>query len=395
MAADATFCVDVQSEDFKFSCGHFVAYQGYRERLHGHNYTVSLKLVGSPAGSPGSANGGSSSSPSSASKPSLDGPVSGLQKLNRDGYVADFTKVKAAVRAACKAINEYLIVPAKSDVLSFRRRDLRPGRPGSLVSREREVAAETGVDKFPGVNLDIESEDGSFWSLPYCDVKPLPILHSTAEELAYFLWWDVVRRLGGFGYLVGERGIREMSLSVAERPTQRGTFTRGMSLVDGLDAEFLEAEMAELARYDSPEGWLGPAALLKGDGPPEVVASPTEGSESAGPASTGGEVAPSDIVVASDGEPASLTHSSFETESPESRGSTKVKAIGATASVGAESQTSTAEVGTIAVPTTSCSGTNTVVAPANTSPSTALAATGTLRQQRPAAAVRDRLLARL
>lgn len=36
----SAFSVEVKSEDFKFGCGHFVAFQNFRERLHGHNYTV-------------------------------------------------------------------------------------------------------------------------------------------------------------------------------------------------------------------------------------------------------------------------------------------------------------------------------------------------------------------
>ena len=33
--------VQVKSERFKFNAAHFVAFPGYRERLHGHNYTCS------------------------------------------------------------------------------------------------------------------------------------------------------------------------------------------------------------------------------------------------------------------------------------------------------------------------------------------------------------------
>lgn len=40
------FEVFVGKEDFKFSCSHFVAFEGYRERLHGHNYSVGVRLKG-------------------------------------------------------------------------------------------------------------------------------------------------------------------------------------------------------------------------------------------------------------------------------------------------------------------------------------------------------------
>ena len=40
------FDVFVAKEDFKFSSSHFVAYDGFRERLHGHNYSCSIRLKG-------------------------------------------------------------------------------------------------------------------------------------------------------------------------------------------------------------------------------------------------------------------------------------------------------------------------------------------------------------
>ena len=36
----------MESADFKFSSGHFVASPGFRERLHGHNYTGKVRLDG-------------------------------------------------------------------------------------------------------------------------------------------------------------------------------------------------------------------------------------------------------------------------------------------------------------------------------------------------------------
>jgi 6-pyruvoyl-tetrahydropterin synthase len=42
----ANFEISLAKPDFTFNASHFIAYRGYRERLHGHRYTVSLKLVG-------------------------------------------------------------------------------------------------------------------------------------------------------------------------------------------------------------------------------------------------------------------------------------------------------------------------------------------------------------
>jgi len=45
--------VFVMKEDFKFHCAHFVAFKGYRERLHGHNYTVGVRMRGTRRGHDG------------------------------------------------------------------------------------------------------------------------------------------------------------------------------------------------------------------------------------------------------------------------------------------------------------------------------------------------------
>jgi len=72
--------------------------------------------------------------------------------------------------------------------------------------------------------IEIYTQDGSFFSLPEEDCKFLPLIHTTAEEFAKYLWFDIRRRLGGPLYLYEQRGIRSMEVSVAERPIQRAVF---------------------------------------------------------------------------------------------------------------------------------------------------------------------------
>ncbi|MFT4572386.1 MAG: 6-pyruvoyl-tetrahydropterin synthase, partial [Candidatus Binatia bacterium] len=36
--------VFVSKDNFKFNAAHFIAYQGFREKLHGHNYRVSVRV---------------------------------------------------------------------------------------------------------------------------------------------------------------------------------------------------------------------------------------------------------------------------------------------------------------------------------------------------------------
>ena len=69
--------IRISKEDMKFSCAHFIAYKGFRERLHGHNYTMSICLIGH-------------------------------DKLGNDGYLIDFGDVKKVARALCKSLNEYV-----------------------------------------------------------------------------------------------------------------------------------------------------------------------------------------------------------------------------------------------------------------------------------------------
>eukprot|EP01033_Poteriospumella_lacustris_P021447 gene21447-15922_t len=42
----AQFEVFVSKADFKFNCAHFIVFEGFRERLHGHNYQMSVKVTG-------------------------------------------------------------------------------------------------------------------------------------------------------------------------------------------------------------------------------------------------------------------------------------------------------------------------------------------------------------
>ena len=74
------FRLRVATADMKFNAAHFIAFEGYRERLHGHNYTVSVKVTGS-------------------------------DQIGSDGYVIDFGDIKNAARTVCKDMNEYFLCP--------------------------------------------------------------------------------------------------------------------------------------------------------------------------------------------------------------------------------------------------------------------------------------------
>ena len=155
--------ISIHGEEMKFSCAHFVAYDGFRELLHGHNYTAKLRLAG---------------------------------RLNpQDGYILDFGVVKAALKYCCKQLNEHLIVPMKSDVLK--------------LTRNKE-------------QLEIITQDNSFFSLPVIDCALLPIAHSTAEEIAEYLWNQVLREIGHNKLI--HRHVQWMEIHVYERPSQGAVY---------------------------------------------------------------------------------------------------------------------------------------------------------------------------
>ena len=156
-----SFEVYVKKQDFKFHAAHFVgelcfiswrrtywfhqiglifsvfctfvAFKGYRERLHGHNYTVGVRLLGS-------------------------------RKIANDGYVVDFGNIKKVTRKICKGLNEHFLVPTLSDVMDI------------------SVSEENGYK-----SVRLSCQDGSYFIFPQSDCAMLPIVHATTEELGIYL----------------------------------------------------------------------------------------------------------------------------------------------------------------------------------------------------------------
>lgn len=123
----------ISNPDFKFNAAHFIAYKGYRERLHGHNYRVSVRVKG---------------------------------RLGSDGYVVDFGDIKKSTRRICKSLNEVFICPTLSECLNITHVNSVDGKAG---------------------NIDIECEDGARFSFPFGDCAMLPIAHTSCEELAKYV----------------------------------------------------------------------------------------------------------------------------------------------------------------------------------------------------------------
>lgn len=156
----ARYEVFVAKDSFKFNAAHFIAYHGFRERLHGHNYRVSVRI---------------------------EGPVGG------DGYVVDFGDIKRAAHEVCSRLNERVLVPMRSDVITI---DVSGGQ------------------------VNMVCEDGTRFSFPQADCVLLDIVHSSAEELAALLCLQLRDALP----VLGERCVVGLEVGVAEAPNQEARY---------------------------------------------------------------------------------------------------------------------------------------------------------------------------
>lgn len=155
------FSINVAKENLKFSAAHFIAYPGFREPLHGHNYQVGIRVQG---------------------------------RLSGTGYVLDFGLVKKLTKQIVDRLNERTLVPLNSDCL--------------LVERQ------------PDDRVRIRYEQDEF-ILPARDLCLLPIVHSSAEELARYIWGELHDALEAHGALAD---ILSLEVSVGEAPGQSASY---------------------------------------------------------------------------------------------------------------------------------------------------------------------------
>jgi 6-pyruvoyltetrahydropterin/6-carboxytetrahydropterin synthase len=156
----SNFSIYVAKEYLKFSAAHFIAYAGFREPLHGHNYQVSVKIEG---------------------------------RLDSAGYVLDFGLIKRLLKQIVDPLDERTIIPARSDCLKLEHR---------------------------GRSLLVRYEDDEF-IFPFADVALLDIVHSSAEELARLISDRLLAELGVNGAL---KGLQALEVAVAESPGQAATY---------------------------------------------------------------------------------------------------------------------------------------------------------------------------
>ncbi|MEM6483977.1 MAG: 6-carboxytetrahydropterin synthase [Pseudomonadota bacterium] len=121
----ATIIIDKESH--KFSVAHYTIFSGLeRERLHGHNYSVSAKIVA---------------------------------PMGNNGFAADYNVYKSRIKALCDAWDEYMILPEFS--------------PHQTVIRDE--------DRY---RVTFNDEQMEFLC---SDTLLLPITNATVEEFAFLM----------------------------------------------------------------------------------------------------------------------------------------------------------------------------------------------------------------
>jgi 6-pyruvoyltetrahydropterin/6-carboxytetrahydropterin synthase len=143
------YSVTIEQGNLRFSAAHFISFAGKCERLHGHNYAVSVHLEGS---------------------------------LTEDRYVYDFVELKRVAKELCDGLDHRFLLPLKSDCLDIRREQ------GEVEVRFRERR----------------------YVFPEQDVLGLPVDNITAERLAEYLSGELAARLEGCDNLTAiEVGVEE------------------------------------------------------------------------------------------------------------------------------------------------------------------------------------------
>ena len=145
------FKVVVEQGNLRFGAAHFITFGGKCERLHGHNYAVSV---------------------------TLEGP------LTSDCYVFDFVVLKEILRRITDGLDHRFLLPLRNEHLSL---------------RQSEDHWQIGFGERRYV-------------FPVRDVLPLPVDNVTAERLAEYIWGEVARELhaqGGGHLMTMTVGVEE------------------------------------------------------------------------------------------------------------------------------------------------------------------------------------------
>jgi len=196
--------IEIDKENIKFSSGHFTIFSGTeRERLHGHNFSVSASFTGKPDG---------------------------------EGMMGDYAILKRILRDLSSSLDEYFLLPSKSPHLK-------------VISRTNESTPEEIrriYEAVPESLVAVFGED-EYITLPRGDVKVLPVANITVEELSKYLSETMRDK---YGDQLRSMGVRAFNLRVRSAPGQ-GAVT--YTCLDTNDMSFGEVERRDNAKRRNPK----------------------------------------------------------------------------------------------------------------------------------------------
>lgn len=159
------YSMHVEKDYLRFSAAHFLIFGEKCERLHGHNYAVSVYLEG---------------------------------ELDEDiGYIFDFIALKEFAEHHCNALDHKTIIPAKNKNVTINEKD---------------------------TFIEVMFRDKKF-SLPEADVLILPIMNCTAELLACYLCQKIKADLED----TDVENVTLIRVGVEESPGQAAYYTEEIS----------------------------------------------------------------------------------------------------------------------------------------------------------------------
>ncbi|MEI7554882.1 6-carboxytetrahydropterin synthase [Candidatus Chlorohelix sp.] len=126
--------IKVYKENFDFSAAHFITTSGRCESLHGHNYRVEVMLEG---------------------------------ESGADAFLYNFSDLKPLVRLECNALNHKMLLARDNQQLRY-----------NITGEELEALYQNRRYVFP-----------------VAEVVMLPVLNTTAEELARYLTGCIRKRI--------------------------------------------------------------------------------------------------------------------------------------------------------------------------------------------------------
>lgn len=161
------YTINIAKESHKFSCTHFTIFSATKaERMHGHNYRVSVQIE-------------------------LENVISEL------GMAFDFNEVKPQIKSLCEELDEYILLPENSPYLSLDRNNQQ---------------------------IQIRFDQKSY-SLPIEDVKLLPLVNITTEELSRYFCMKLSESFA-------QLPLTSVSVTIQETQGQSVTFRQEVSKVN-------------------------------------------------------------------------------------------------------------------------------------------------------------------